>query len=70
MKSNINLGLQVGLGLEDLLRKFVCSETVDAVECQGCGQSGDTNQPTAVRTKFIKRLTLGKVTLVITFLFI
>ena len=49
------------LTLEDLLRMFVCSETVDAVECEGCQQHTDESA-SAVRTTFVKRLTLGKVT--------
>lgn len=54
---------QMGLSLEDLLRMFVCSETVDAVECHGCRQQQSTDESaSAVRTTFIKRLTLGKVT--------
>lgn len=53
----------MGLALEDLLQMFVCSETVDAVECHGCRQQQNTDDSTsAVRTTFIKRLTLGKVT--------
>lgn len=56
--------LQRGLRLEDLLRRFVCSETVDAVECHGCQQQQNTDDSTSsIRTTFIKRLTLGKVTL-------
>ncbi|XP_020607795.1 ubiquitin carboxyl-terminal hydrolase 30 homolog isoform X3 [Orbicella faveolata] len=52
---------QMGLALEDLLHMFVCSETVDAVECHGCRQQQNTDDSTsAVRTTFIKRLTLGK----------
>lgn len=53
----------MGLALEDLLQMFVCSETVDAVECHGCRQQQNADDSTsAVRTTFIKRLTLGKVT--------
>lgn len=53
----------MGLALEDLLRMFVCSETVDAVECHGCQQQPNTDESAStVRTTFIKRLTLGKVT--------
>lgn len=53
----------MGLALEDLLNMFVCSETVDAVECHGCQQQQNTDDSTStVRTTFIKRLTLGKVT--------
>ncbi|KAL9980983.1 hypothetical protein ACROYT_G009632 [Oculina patagonica] len=53
---------QMGLALEDLLRMFVCSETVDSVECHGCRQQQQTTDESAsaVRTTFIKRLTLGK----------
>ena len=53
----------MGLALEDLLQMFVCSEAVDAVECHGCQQQQNTDDSTStVRTTFIKRLTLGKVT--------
>lgn len=52
---------QKGLRLEDLLGRFVCSETVDAVECHGCRQRQNTDDLTSsIRTTFIKRLTLGK----------
>ncbi|KAJ7333791.1 Ubiquitin carboxyl-terminal hydrolase 30 [Desmophyllum pertusum] len=53
---------QMGRTLEDLLRMFVCSETVDAVECHGCRQRQNTDESavSSVRTTFIKRLTLGK----------
>lgn len=51
---------QIGLSLEDLLHSFVCSETVDSVECYGCREQHSGESVNAVRTTFIKRLTLGK----------
>ena len=49
---------QVGLTLEDLLHKFVCCEVVDAVECKSCMTSDEARQ---TKSKFVKRLTIGKV---------
>ncbi|KAK2574549.1 Ubiquitin carboxyl-terminal hydrolase 30 [Acropora cervicornis] len=51
---------QMGLTLEDLLQAFVCSETVDSVYCGGCRQQNSVQSTSAVKTKFIKRLTFGK----------
>lgn len=51
---------QMGLTLEDLLQAFVCSETVDSVYCGGCKQQNSVRSTSAVKTKFIKRLTFGK----------
>ena len=49
---------QAGLTLEDLLHRFVCCEVVDAVQCKSCSKSEWTSSR---KSKFIKRLTLGKV---------
>ncbi|EDO44586.1 predicted protein [Nematostella vectensis] len=54
---SLPMTLQVGLSLEDLLQKFVCSESVDSVECKGCGNLGSENTN---KSSFIKRLTVGK----------
>lgn len=51
----------MGLTLEDLLQAFVCSETVDSVYCGGCQQQNSVQPTSAVKTKFVKRLTFGKV---------
>ncbi|XP_068679475.1 ubiquitin carboxyl-terminal hydrolase 30-like isoform X3 [Montipora foliosa] len=51
---------QIGLTLEDLLGAFVCSETVDSVDCRGCGPQNSAQSASSVRTTFVKRLTFGK----------
>ena len=61
MSHFLGFPLQVGLSLEDLLRTFVCSEIVDSVECNGCKARNSVQSSGSVRTSFIKRLTLGKV---------
>ena len=61
MSHCLGFPLQVGLSLEDLLRTFVCSEIVDSVECNGCKERNSVQSSGSVRTSFIKRLTLGKV---------
>ncbi|KXJ15963.1 ubiquitin carboxyl-terminal hydrolase 30 homolog isoform X2 [Exaiptasia diaphana] len=51
--------IQIGLSIEDLLRQFVCSETVNAVECKECARK--ENQQNETKSTFVKRLTIGKV---------